>query len=144
MKIQINSLEALERLIGGDNQLEIDIRNSVVQKFANKHLKAVANGLIERGLVKAAETEIKKEAFESLGFNNVRLTDKYKKHLESQISIMLGKQMREIIEQKLDPNAVEEQIIIKINTRLNELVDKVSKQEIEKKAKALLIEKLNS
>lgn len=43
MKIQINSLEALERLIGGDNELEIEIRNSVVEEFSKKHLKSIAN-----------------------------------------------------------------------------------------------------
>ena len=41
--IQINNREALERLIGNDNALEIDIRNSVVQKFAERHLKPLAN-----------------------------------------------------------------------------------------------------
>ena len=43
MKLQINSLAALERLIGGDSEVEIEIRGSVVQKFAERHLKAVAN-----------------------------------------------------------------------------------------------------
>ena len=43
LTIQINSLEALERLIGGDSQVEIEVRNSVVQKFAEKHLKPLAN-----------------------------------------------------------------------------------------------------
>ena len=38
-KIQINSLEALERLIGGDTELEIEVRNSIVQEFAKKYLK---------------------------------------------------------------------------------------------------------
>lgn len=42
-KIQINSLEALERLIGNDNELEIQVRNNIVQEFAKKHLKAIAN-----------------------------------------------------------------------------------------------------
>ena len=42
MKIQINSLEAVERLIGGDTEVEIEVRNSVVQEFAKKHLKAVS------------------------------------------------------------------------------------------------------
>lgn len=42
MKLQINSLEALERLIGGDTEVELDIRNSVVQAFAKKHLKPLA------------------------------------------------------------------------------------------------------
>lgn len=43
MKIQINSLAALERLIGGDTDVEIEIRNSIVQEFAKKHLKCIAN-----------------------------------------------------------------------------------------------------
>lgn len=43
LTIQINNREALERLIGGDSEVEIDIRNSVVQKFAERHLKALAN-----------------------------------------------------------------------------------------------------
>ena len=42
-KLQINSLEALEKLIGGDSEVEMDIRNNIVQKFTEKHLKAVAN-----------------------------------------------------------------------------------------------------
>jgi hypothetical protein len=41
-KIQINSLEALERLIGGDTELEIELRNTVVQEFSKKHLKCIA------------------------------------------------------------------------------------------------------
>jgi hypothetical protein len=43
MKVQINSLEALERLIGGDTEVEIEIRNNIVQEFTKKHLKAIAN-----------------------------------------------------------------------------------------------------
>ncbi len=43
LTLQINSLEALERLIGGNTETEIDIRNSVVQKFAEKHLKPIVN-----------------------------------------------------------------------------------------------------
>ena len=35
--LQINSLKALERLIGGDSELEIGVRNSIVQEFSKKH-----------------------------------------------------------------------------------------------------------
>lgn len=38
--IQINSLEALERLIGGDAALEVDLRKSVVHAFIRKHCSA--------------------------------------------------------------------------------------------------------
>lgn len=49
MKLQINSLQALERLIGGDTNVEIEIRNNIVQEFAKKHLKALVN----EGTIKA-------------------------------------------------------------------------------------------
>jgi hypothetical protein len=43
VKIQINSLEALERLIGGDSELEIEMRKSIAYDFTTKHLKSLAN-----------------------------------------------------------------------------------------------------
>lgn len=43
LTIQINNLSALERLIGGNSEVEIEVRNSVIQKFAEKHLKSMAN-----------------------------------------------------------------------------------------------------
>jgi uncharacterized protein (UPF0147 family) len=39
-KIQINSLAALERLIGGDTEVEIEIRKSVALEMVNKHVTA--------------------------------------------------------------------------------------------------------
>ena len=43
MKIQINSLEALERLIGNDKEMEISVKQSILNEFAKKHLKSIAN-----------------------------------------------------------------------------------------------------
>jgi len=43
MKLQINSLEALERLIGGDTSIELELRNNIVQEFTKKHLKGLAS-----------------------------------------------------------------------------------------------------
>lgn len=40
--IQINSLEALERLLGGSSQMEVDVRNSIVHAFTKKYLKSIA------------------------------------------------------------------------------------------------------
>lgn len=55
MKIQINNLAALERLIGGDTELEIEIRNNIVQEFTKRHLK----GLVETETIKQAITDTK-------------------------------------------------------------------------------------
>ncbi len=54
-KIQINSLDALERLIGGDTELEFEIRRNVVEDFAKKHLRS----LVDTELMKATENSIK-------------------------------------------------------------------------------------
>lgn len=39
MKIQINSLAAMERLLDGDTELEMEVRRSVADHFAKSHLK---------------------------------------------------------------------------------------------------------
>lgn len=46
IKLQINSVEALERLIGGDSEVEIEIRGNIVQEFAKRHLKSIANDVL--------------------------------------------------------------------------------------------------
>jgi hypothetical protein len=40
--IQLN-LPALERLLGGDSAMEIELRHQVAEEFAKKHLKAILN-----------------------------------------------------------------------------------------------------
>lgn len=65
MKLQINSLEALERLIGGDTEVEIEIRNNIVQEFTKKHLKAIANEAVFRKVAedaRAANETVAREA----------------------------------------------------------------------------------
>lgn len=41
VKIQINSLQSLEQLIGRDSELWFELRNAVVQEFCKKHLKGI-------------------------------------------------------------------------------------------------------
>ncbi len=69
LTLQINSLEALERLIGGNSEVEIEIRSRVVQEFSKRHLKAVATSLpmqqklaeINASILKASEERIVQE-----------------------------------------------------------------------------------
>ena len=75
IKIQINSVEALERLIGGDNQMEIEIRSSIVQEFTKRHLKDLANSELLNKTAKALETELKESFFniKTLNYKTVTL-----------------------------------------------------------------------
>lgn len=65
-KIQINSLEALERLIGNDTELEMELRSTIVQEFSKKFLKSVANEILDRERGNF-EREIKDYSREVLG-----------------------------------------------------------------------------
>ncbi|MFA5135296.1 MAG: hypothetical protein WC505_05960 [Patescibacteria group bacterium] len=42
MKLELN-LPALERLIGGDTEIEIGIRQQIANEFASRHLKSLLN-----------------------------------------------------------------------------------------------------
>lgn len=57
--LQINSLDALERLIGGDADVEVEIRNNIVAKFAEKHLKQLANSSQVMGALTKAQQELR-------------------------------------------------------------------------------------
>jgi len=57
LKIQINNLEALERLLGGDTEIEFDIRQNIVETFARKHIKTLVND----ELISKATEGLKKE-----------------------------------------------------------------------------------
>jgi hypothetical protein len=46
VKIQINSIEALDRLLGNDTALELELRRAVVEEFTGCYLKPVAESPI--------------------------------------------------------------------------------------------------
>jgi len=58
IKIQLNSKAALERLIGGDTQIELDIRNNIVQEFTSKRLKGLINIEIEKKVIDQSLSEM--------------------------------------------------------------------------------------
>jgi hypothetical protein len=66
MKIQINSIEALERLIGGDTEIEIALRQSVVENFTRRHIKALANSEMIKAIGQAVKAEVIAEFFDTV------------------------------------------------------------------------------
>lgn len=60
-KIQINSLAALERLIGGDTETEIEIRTSIVKEFVKKYLADIAQTDEMRIAVKGIQAAVEQK-----------------------------------------------------------------------------------
>jgi len=93
--VQINSLEALERLIGNDSNFEFDIRQNIVQKFAEKHLKSVANSAV----LKEIEENIKNYVYDNTSYKNKlsnSFKDKIKNVVESEYTDILTKAFFEL------------------------------------------------
>lgn len=62
MILQLN-LPALERLLGGDSEIEVQLRHQIVQQFTKKHLLQV----IKDPLIQKLKTEMEKEIEQYVG-----------------------------------------------------------------------------
>ncbi len=98
IKLQINSKAALERLIGGDTELEMEIRNNIVQEFTSKRLKGLINAEFEKKIIYQSLDEMF-EQFNS-GFNgsSIRLSKKQ----ESIISSLIEQTIRDLIKSEIE------------------------------------------
>jgi hypothetical protein len=114
LTIQINNKEALERLIGNDSEVEIDIRNSVVQKFAEKHLKPLANSPQITGTLNAIRDDISKQIKERVekeiatfkeswggSISDIKLRSEINTAISSQVRILTDKKIQEAVDEAL-------------------------------------------
>ncbi len=98
LTLQINNLEALERLIGGDTEVEMDIRRSVVDAFAEKYLKPMAaermKGVVDELIAPARmgfEAELSKyfTTHKEYGSVTIRLTGSHQKAFTEQAKAII-------------------------------------------------------
>lgn len=134
IKIQLNSLEALERLISNDAQLEFEIKNSVVQSFVTKHLKGIAN----ESMVQNAEREVQKivKEFFNTGYSYVVLKKEQKEAIESHVRDEIMRHAISIIDSELG--------IESIRTNLHKRVEAVSTIISEELKEAVIQERVNA
>lgn len=59
------TVPALERLIGGDTEVEVELRKSIVQEFAKRHLTAVAKEVYSD--IEATKALIKEHVLREMG-----------------------------------------------------------------------------
>lgn len=126
VKIQIASLEALERLLAGDTELEIEIRNSIIQNFSNKHLKGIANEYLKKGVGEYVKTlmtdaEIIKEI--GTGYSKtIQLTEKTRELIKNRTENTIYEKIHDKIDEaiKASPSYKE------LETTLNRACERIS------------------
>jgi len=102
LTIQINNLEALERLIGGDTEVEIEIRNSIAQAFAKKHLKQLITEQVVTNAIQEAYKYVNNEAFSAVkeGYSTKYvLSERMKKDLVEEFGTMFREKVRSVMDE---------------------------------------------
>ena len=125
LTIQINNLEALERLIGGDSEVEVEIRNSVVQKFAEKHLKPVANS----AAITSTITDIKTAITSTITDIKTAIASEIRQQCEAQIATFKTDYYGRATEIKLRPE-IKTEIDRQIKTIMDNTVQKAIQEAV--------------
>ncbi len=143
IKIQINSVEAIERLIGGSSAIEIEVRNAVVQEFTKRHLKSLAEAqlytpamdLIKKELNEFAEKHVGSFAQGSNAYTkkiqlNQHMKDEIKREISAIISAICRKEVIEKankLKEEIDFSKIKTDFLKSINTDLKaQLVKEVA------------------
>lgn len=127
-KIQINSLAALERLIGGEADTEIEIRSSIVKEFTKKYLKEIAETKAMQDAIKGFGKTIEQQIGTWVKGN---YSWEAKFHLSPEIEILLLEKAQRLVDAKI--NEVINKAIGTTNLidRLNRLVEERSNYIVE-------------
>lgn len=145
IKIQINDRSALERLIGGDSQLEIEARNSIVQDFAKKYLKVQIEHYIDNAARSTVVEVLKEENYLDTKFYNT-LTPQFKEVIKRQVDKYINELIfnntvtSPLISKLLE--TVELQIQQAANTITNQLSEKVLEGKLDRMVDAKIKQKL--
>lgn len=146
MKVQINSLTALERLIGDDKEMEITVKSSIINEFAKSYIKSVANSEIVDMIKKAVLEEIKKTDYFGLlaqctrgGWSTSYMLSKDAKEL---VRTQVRREMDQLISDTVEP--IRKELVDDIRSRLDLMSSSVSqciREEVQKETIDKLVQK---
>lgn len=145
IKIQINSLEALERLIGGDSDLEMEIRSSIVQEFTKRYLRDIAKTELVSTISKALNQEIKTEFFITVkdGWNRETcLKPEIIKKLKEELSYEANTQLKTVVSELIGEQKAYDKINEAVDKASNWILDKLSEDKLNHRLDLMVDKKL--
>lgn len=147
MKVQINSLAALERLIGDDKEMEITVKSSIINEFAKSYIKSVANSEIVDTIKSAVLEELRKTNYFGLIDNSVRINGwsmscMLSKDAKELVKTQVRREVDQLISDTVAP--IREELVNDIKSRLDSMSLSVSnciREEIQKETIDKLVQK---
>lgn len=152
MKLSI-SVEALNRLLGGDTELEIELRHQVAKQFTKDHLMPLVNSAAFQGVIaeiqdaihaikQEANAEIVKEVGQLkrdfTGRLNPELTDRIKELVKSATYTAVEQSIGEHVKNHIDyyEKSWAHQIDKKVNAALEQQIEKRIQEGIDARLRA--------
>lgn len=148
MKVQINSLQALERLIGDDREMEITVKQSIINEFAKSHIKSVANSEASLRLKAEILEEVKKSNYFGLLTPNKSSSTRFSRgwllsdDLKKKVKIQVEREMDYFISDTIA--SIREELAKEIRGRLDLMAESVSRsirEEVQKETIDRLVQK---
>ena len=144
--LQINSLQSLERLIGNDNEIEIGIRNSIVQEFSKKHLKCIINDYLIRKLSIDVKREVLSEILEKVNdnpySNEIYLSESIMKKLKEKMEAEIWDRFYELIDKLLERDKIRILIAERLEFASNRILEALSDADLEKRLSDMVDKKI--
>lgn len=144
--LQINSLQSLERLIGNDNEIEIGIRNSIVQEFSKKHLKCIINDYLIRKLSIDVKREVLSEILEKVNdnpySNEIYLSESIMKKLKEKMEAEIWDRFYELIDELLERDKIRILIAERLEFASNRILEALSDADLEKRLSDMVDKKI--
>ena len=137
VKLQINSLQALERLIGGDSELEFEIRQSVVENFAKKHLTTIANSELIRTADAAVKNHIRSTFFDTVKSGNgwgsseqIVFKKEYLDKLKDSLTYQAKQTLTKVVDDAIEEYKTKEKIDAALDTATNYIVNTLTESNL--------------
>jgi hypothetical protein len=136
--------KALERLIGGDTELESELRNSVVADFSRRYLKGVVESAvlsplfsrIEAGILAEAKLQIGKKG---KGFQEgFEFTFEVKEYIRKALVSTIQLEIIPIISKQVEQLVAEGQIKFLVERQVHAIVDAEVRKQVTAKLEKIL------
>ena len=141
LTLQINSLEAMERLIGDDPIIEADFRQSCLEVFAKKHIKSLATVETIRNITEAIQLEIQSDLLCEIDTGRWSKTFVLKKEtkdlIAKEVDYLIGENIKSEIYN------TQKELLDKYLPRLEELLNEAAKRIDINLSDAVLTDRLN-
>lgn len=141
LNLQITSLELLEKILGKEDTVSLELKNNIIQEFTNKHLKGIANETMFKHTQSAIIKDIENNYFNFLSNDWAKNNASFK----PDVAVEMRARIRNIVEQEVTSvmSEISKTYLENINTKINIFLSSIDlESKFDKYFEAKLKEKL--